>query len=491
MNFSPVETLHYVIMKWLPLKMKLVKKIGFFIIALSLLVACDDARPQLEQIQARGELHVVSRYGLTSYYVKGDALSGFEYELAEKFAQRLNVKLKITVPESLGQMLEMIETGQADIAAAGLTMTPEREQRIQFGPVYHEVSQQVIYRYGNQRPANISALSDGQLEVVGNSSHVENLKMLKNDFPALQWIENHELDNSGLMELVQLEMIDFTVADSNEMAANQTLFPELRVAFDLSDPQPLAWGLRRNDDSSLYDEVVSFFEDIESSGYLGQLIESYYGYIRRFDYVDTRTIHRRILTHLPQYQGLLMEAANEYGFDWRLLAAVSYQESHWNPNAVSATGVRGLMMLTQATASEMGVTDREDPVQSIMAGTAYLKHMKERLPEDINEPDLTWLALAAYNVGLGHVEDARMLTEMNGGNPNSWSDVRDTLPLLAKPKWYEQTRFGYARGGEPARYVDNIRRYYDIILHSQNVSPFQIEPLLPLQSEPLSLPEAL
>lgn len=490
-KFSSVETLHYVIMKLLSLKMKLVKKIGFFIVALSLLVACDDARPQLEQIQARGELHVVSRYGLTSYYVKGDALSGFEYELAEKFAQRLNVKLKITVPESLGQMLEMIETGQADIAAAGLTKTPAREQQIQFGPVYHEVSQQVIYRHGSRRPADISALSDGQLEVVGNSSHVENLKMLKNDFPTLQWIENHELDNSGLMELVQLEMIDFTVADSNEMAANQTLFPELRVAFELSDPQPLAWGLRRNDDTSLYDEVVSFFEDIESSGYLGQLIEGYYGYIRRFDYVDTRTIHRRILTHLPQYQGLLMEAAKEYGFDWRLLAAVSYQESHWNPNAVSATGVRGLMMLTQATASEMGVIDREDPVQSIMAGTAYLKNMKERLPEEINEPDLTWLALAAYNVGLGHLEDARMLTEMNGGNPNSWTDVRDTLPLLAKPKWYEQTRFGYARGGEPARYVDNIRRYYDIILHSQNVSPFQIEPLLPLQPELLSLPEAL
>lgn len=468
------------------------KKISFFIIALSLLVACDDAKPQLEQIKARGELHVVSRYGLTNYYVKGNELSGFEYELAEKLAKRLNVKLKITVPESLGQMLEMIEIGQADIAAAGLTITPARQQRLQFGPVYHEVSQQVIYRHGSRRPADVSALNDGQLEVVGNSSHVENLQSLQQEFPSLAWIENHELDNSGLMELVQLEMIDYTVADSNEMAANQTLFPELRVAFDLSDPQPLAWGLKRNEDTSLHDEVVAFFEEIESSGYLGQLIESYYGYIRRFDYVDTRTIHRRILTHLPEYQSLLMEAAQEYGFDWRFLAAVAYQESHWNPNAVSATGVRGLMMLTQATATEMGVTDREDPQESIMAGTAYLKHMKERLPESISEPDLTWLALAAYNIGLGHLEDARVLTEMNGGNPNSWADVRENLPLLSKPKWYEQTRFGYARGGEPVRYVDNIRRYYDIILHSQDVSPFQIEPTSPpLQPDLLTLPAAL
>lgn len=471
-----------------------VKLICLILVSLSLLAGCDDTtHTQLEQIQARGELHVVSRYSLTSYYVKGKASAGFEYELASKFAERLNVTLKITVADSLAHMINMLETGQADIAAAGLTITPSRQQHIRFGPVYHEVSQQVIYRRGNPRPADITALSDGQLEVISNSSHVENLKALREESPDLAWIENKELDNSGLMELVQLEMIDYTVADSNEMAANQTLFPELRVAFDISDPQPLAWGMQLSSDTSLHQAVVNFFEEIESSGFLGQLIENYYGYIRRFDYVDTRTIHRRILTHLPEYQHLLTEAAQQYGFDWRLLAAVSYQESHWNPAAVSATGVRGLMMLTQAAATEMGIEDREDPRQSIMAGAAYLAYMKERLPERITEPDLTWLGLAAYNIGLGHLEDARVLTEKNGGNPDNWNDVRDNLPLLAKKKWFEQTRFGYARGGEPVRYVDNIRRYYDIILHNQNVTAFEPVPITPPPTSPeiLTLPEAL
>lgn len=464
------------------------KSITVFLLTVCLLVACDEAQPHLEKIQERGELRVLSRYGLTSYYVKGDTLAGFEYELAQQFAERLNVNLKIIVPDNLGDMLRLIEQGQADIAAAGLTVTEQRKNHIRFGPVYHEVTQQVVYKKGNANPEDITEIVDGELEVVADSSHVEQLQALQEEVPELLWRENNELDNSGLLELVQLELIDYTVVDSNEMSANQSLFPELRVAFDISEPQALAWALPLAEDDSLYLELLNFFQELEASGELDKLIEKYYGHIKRFDYVDTRAIHRRIQTHLPLYKDLFQQAAEQHQFDWHLLAAMAYQESHWNPNAVSSTGVKGLMMLTRDTAKEMDVTDREDPEQSIFAGAGYLASIYNRLPERIAEPDRIWFAIAAYNVGLGHLEDARVLTQTLGKDPDLWADVRETLPLLSKKKWFSQTRYGYARGGEPVRYVQNVRRYLDILLHHNDASSTVITPDT---SSPETLPEAL
>ncbi len=451
------------------------KLISLLLISLSLLIACDEAQPHLEEIRERGELRVLTRYGPTTYYVKDNQLAGFEYELAQRFAEHLNVKLKIIVPDNLGDILRLIENGKADMAAAGLSITPKRKDRFHFGPVYQEVTQQLVYRNGNKKPKNITHLFNGQLEVVANSSHVEQLKSYKEDIPDLTWTENEELDSSGLLELVQLQMIDYTIADSNDLAANQTVFPELRVAFDLSEPESLAWAMSLSEDGSLSKQMLIFFDKMEESGDLDRLIEKYYGHIRRFDYIDTRSLYRRIQTDLPKYETLFKEAANKFGFDWRLLAAMSYQESHWDPQAVSSTGVKGLMMLTQSTAKQMKIDNREDPAQSIYAGAGYLASILSRLPERISEPDKIWIAIAAYNVGLGHLEDARVLTEGNGKNPDLWPDVKEHLPLLAKKKWYEQTRYGYARGGEPVRYIENIRRYYDILLQDkvglETVSP--------------------
>jgi membrane-bound lytic murein transglycosylase F len=462
------------------------KRIIISLLTLCLLTACGEAQPHLDDIQQRGELRVLSRYSLTSYYVKGDTLAGFEYELAQLFAERLGVTLKVIVPDSLANMLQMIEEGEADLAAAGLTITEQRKNRIRFGPVYHEVTQQLVYKHGTGKPKDITDISNGHLEIVAQSSHVEQMKSLKEEIPDLDWRENHELDNSGLLELVQLELIDYTVADSNEMSANQGLFPELRVAFDISEPQPLGWAMPLAEDDTLYVEVLNFFQDIEASGELDRLIEKYYGHIRRFDYVDTRAIHRRIQTHLPRYKDIFEQAAEQFDFDWHLLAAMAYQESHWNPQAVSSTGVRGLMMLTRATAREMDVTDREDPEQSILAGAGYLASIKDRLPEGIPAPDRIWFALAAYNIGLGHLEDARVITQAQGKNPNDWNDVREHLPLLSKQKWFSQTRYGYARGSEPVRYVQNIKRYLDILLHHEDAAV----PVIPPVTEP-TLPAAL
>lgn len=463
----------------------------FVIILLTLvsLSACNEPPTQLEKIEQSGELRVLSRYSLTSYYVKSNQkLAGFEYELAKQFSDRLGVELKIIVPENLSTLKKMLIDGRADIAAASLTMTEQRKKQLQFGPVYHEVTQQLVYKRGNPKPKNLTDIVNGSLEVVADSSHVEQLLELQKEIPELSWRENNELDNTDLLDLVQLELIDYTIIDSNEMSANQSLYPELRVAFDISEPQPLAWAMALSEDDSMYLEVVDFFHNIEASGELDKLIEKYYGYIRRFDYVDTRAIHRRIQTHLPNYKDLFQQAGEKYDFDWHLLAAIAYQESHWNPDAVSSTGVKGLMMLTLAAAREMGIKDRKDPEQSIMAGAGYLASLYDRMPERINDPDRLWFALAAYNIGLGHLEDARVITQKLGKNPDLWSDVRQSLPLLSKQKWYSETRYGYARGTEPVRYVQNIRRYLSIIFHHDEVSALP-KPSIPDLDE--KLPAAL
>jgi len=170
-----------------------------------------------------------------------------------------------------------------------------------------------------------------------------------------------------------------------------------------------------------------------------------------------------VQSRLPRYRQWFEEAATHVGEHWRLLAAIGYQESKWDPDAVSPTGVKGLMMLTESTAQQIGVSDRTDPKQSIRGGAVYFSSVRDKIPARILEPDRTWLALAAYNVGFGHLEDARVLAQTAGRDPDSWQDVRAFLPLLAQEYWYAQTKRGYARGWEPVRFVDNIRSYLDIL----------------------------
>lgn len=172
----------------------------------------------------------------------------------------------------------------------------------------------------------------------------------------------------------------------------------------------------------------------------------------------------RFQKQLPKYRAHFEEAGRIHSIDPLFLAAMSYQESHWNPNATSFTGVRGLMMLTQNTASSMGIKNREDPKQSVLGGTKYLFSIKDRLEKEIGSPDKNYYALAAYNVGLGHVRDAQLIVKKLGQDPTLWSNLRSALPLLAHPDYYKELKYGRARGNEPVRYVDSIRNYYSFIL---------------------------
>ncbi len=430
-------------------------------VACTLLGTCQRVPSTLEQIIALGELRVVTRNSPTAYYLGADGPEGPEYDLIRRFAADLGVALYIYTVPGFADIRAAVANGDAHIAAAGLSISDTWGEGVTFGPPYQQVRQHLIYRQGRAKPRSLRDVNGMHLEVIAGSAQANALRRLRERHPNLCWVERRG-DAVELLGDIAEGTIDYTILDSTEFALGRNFHPQVRVAFDLMAGESLAWAMSARD-TSLRERVEQFFSGLVRSGALAGVLERYYGKSERFDYVGARSFIRHVQSRLPRFRQWFEEAATHVGEDWRLLAAIGYQESHWDPEAVSPTGVRGLMMLTEDTALQLGVADRTDPRQSIRGGAQYFVSVREKIPVRIPEPDRTWLALAAYNVGFGHLEDARVLAESAGRDPDSWQDVRAFLPLLAQEYWYTQTKRGYARGWEPVRFVDNIRSYLDIL----------------------------
>lgn len=416
----------------------------------------------LEQIQSGGKLTIISRNGPTTYYEGTDGFTGFEYQLAKNFAKRLGVELEIIEEEDLSRLLDKVgEAGH--FAAAGLSVTERRKRNVTFSRPYASVTQQLIYHSGNRRPSSVEDLVGKHILVLNGSSHAENLRELQKQHPGLVWEERHDVEMLDLLEMVHNRKIDYAVVDSNAFDLNSAVYPKAKVAFSLREPEPLAWAFPISKDTSLLDAANDFLTTMEQSGALSDMRERFYGRPGDLDHNNALVFARRVQERLPLWRDKIKAAAQEQELDWLLMAALSYQESHWDPKATSRTGVRGFMMLTLSTAKEMDVKNRLNPDQSITGGTRYFRKLLDRIPASVTGQERIWLALAAYNVGYGHLEDARVLAQQHGANPNRWEDVKDYLPLLSKRQYYKFTKHGYARGQEAVDYVQNIRNFYTIL----------------------------
>ncbi len=460
-----------------------------------LLSTCAQPPSLLDEITALGELRVVTRNSPTTYYTGSNGPEGPEYDLIKGFAKFIEVELKLETSERFSDLIPLVESGRAHVAAAGLTMTPERAKRVDFGPSYQKVRQFVIYKLGTNRPRDIDDLLGKKVEVVSGSSYVETLKDIQKIRPDLIWTENPHADLAELLTAVADQDIQYTIADSTVFEVYRNYVPEIRVGFELTMGESLAWAFPKRYDRSLIERAEDYLEHIRQNGDYDKIMDRYYGHTKRFDYVGTRTFIRDYARRLPLYRDKFVASGVTTSIDWRLLAAVGYQESHWNPDAVSPTGVRGIMMLTSRTARVMEVENRTDPDESIRGGAEYLARIKARLPESIVEPDRTWFALAAYNVGYGHLQDARKITREQNKDSKSWVNVQHSLKLLTQQSWYSKTKHGYARGWEPVMYVENIRNYYDILiwLTEQEETPSERdEPATPtvahVKAEPILVP---
>lgn len=447
-------------------------------VLLPLLWGCERS-DSLAEIRNSGELVVVSRNSPTTYYLDKNGPSGFEYALSSLLAEALQVDLRMETVYNLADLFSKLDRQTANIAAAGLTLTEERRARYPHSIPYYKLTPQVIYVTGNFRPRNLAELAGLKISVLADSSHVEMLKALqKSELPDLQWEEVDEADTTELLERLRDDEAALAIVDSNEFTVQQTLYPRQQVAFDLGREQDMVWYLPPGiDNTRLLAFINDFILRLQKDGTLTRLREKYFGHSEGVTRMNAFEFSKNVEQSLPAYEALIKKIANEYQMDWHLLAAMSYQESHWNPKATSPTGVRGMMMLTKATARELGVDNRLDVVQSLRGGARYLKNIKRRLSKKIREPDRTWMALAAYNIGLAHLEDARILTEKQGGNPNLWPDVMERLPLLQKSQYYKTTRYGYARGREAVTLVQNIRHYYSVLAW-QEIPDIQPQPPL-------------
>ncbi len=435
----------------------------FIAIAAALIGTCSPQPSTLDQVLELGELRVVTRNSPTAYFVGPDGPAGPEFDLVREFADDLGVTLVVDTVDNVSEITPYLTSGRAHMAAAGLSMTESRLEYLNFGHPYNAVDMHLIYKLGTGKPRSVEEVIGRPVEVVADSSHSEMMRSLSEVYPELAWSENADDEVAELLKKVALGEVDFTIADSTEFGIQRHFYPDLRVALDLKINDPIAWAFPRGDDDSLLARADEFIIRSDRSGLLAQVNDRYFGHTEKFDYVGTRAFIRHFETRLPRYREMFEGAGDASGVDWRLLAALGYQESHWRSHAVSPTGVRGIMMLTEATADYLDIEDRMDPASSIAGGGRFLARQMERIPDSVDEPDRTWFALAAYNVGFNHIKDARQIVEWQGGDPDKWVDLSEALPLLAQQRWYSRVPYGYARGWEPVLYVNNIRAYYNII----------------------------
>lgn len=422
----------------------------------------------LSVIRQTGKLRVLTRNTSTTYYQFRDEDSGPEYDLARAFADHLSVDLELIVKTSIVELLTALANGEGDLVAGGITRTEDRENHYLFGPDYHAIQQQVVCGEGLKSVESAKALVGKKLAVIAGSSYEETLNYWKLEHPELEWESSHRLSTEQLLENVVSGSLDCTLSDSNIVAVNRRFYPQLRIMFAATEVQQLAWVIP-NGAFKLKEILENWFQAMESSNFMASTMERYYGHIDFYDHVDLQVFKRRIKQRLPRYRKMIEKVAEKYDIPWTLLAAQAYQESHWDPRAKSPTGVRGFMMLTQRTAKSVGVKSRLDAEQNMYGGARYLKKMMRQLPEEITNENRIYLALAAYNVGMGHLKDARQLALSMGKDANSWLDMKDVLPLLSEKPYYEKLKYGYARGKEPVMYVTRIRNYEDVLKNALGI----------------------
>ncbi|MES1947843.1 membrane-bound lytic transglycosylase F [Salinisphaera sp. C84B14] len=449
------------------------------IAALTLALSTCIERPGLlEQIDTLGTLRVATVNSATTYYLDADGPTGFEYDLIREFAQSLGLRFDMVVMPDQQAVIDAVASGHAHIGV-GVAVSEPRRQRVRFTPPYDDSALEAVYRVYKHKPKTLADLS-GDLVLPAHTAFAD---WLRSNRPEIVFRVDDQANTEELMDRVAAGDLVATVASADIVDMNQRYYPNLRVAFTLDDVrQHTAWAVAgrgdMNGDDTLYNEAIAFLEQAKENGRLHILRDRYFGHVKRLGFVGGHEFARQVDNRLHLWENYFKRAGNEYGLDWRLLAAIGYQESHWDKNAVSPTTVRGIMMLTQAAASDMDVTNRRDPAQSIDGGARYFVRMLERMPDEIQQPDRTWFALAAYNIGYGHVMDARRLLEDRGRDPNLWVNLRDALPWLTQERYISDTRYGYARGHEAATYVGNIRAYFDILSWMTNNRTTQEPPAL-------------
>lgn len=403
--------------------------------------------------------------------------AGIDYELAQLFAKERGLPLKIVASPNPEQQL--VDGTHAGMIAGGGTFRPAdaTTDGLVYSSVYHSVYPVLIYNVDGYKPESWIDLAGENVAMLKDSGLVRQLADVRRAHPEVTWDLLSLPSTEALISQVSEGTLGYAVVASNEAEAARNIYLSFETAFRVGPRQDLTWAFPQSQ-PHLRELVDEFFSKVRREGTMQRLIERYFTHVP-VPRPDAGAFHDRIKAALPDLRAHFERAQEATGVEWRLIAAMAYQESKWDAQATSETGVRGLMQLTEETARRLGVADRLDPQASALGAARYLRELKERLPARIAEPDRTWLALAAYNIGIAHLEDARILAQKQKLSPDTWTTVKRALPLLALPEYYEDAKFGYARGGMPVAFVDRVRAYYAILLAQQT----PLKPRLKMLSE--------
>ena len=424
---------------------------------------CSKESSKLKQIKSNGILRIALVADPPHYFPSKVKERGYDFELVSHYATSIDVELEIIKTNTSDEIIFLLNQGKVDIGILG--SSPEFDQKnIKNVVTYNNSKWYVIGNRSNRKlPKSIDSIEPDTMIVADGSNASFILHSIKEDYPSLPWDELKNTNVRSILERINENHSKISIISEDIYVYYQYLFPETKKIFVLPIKYPSRWLVKNNNNLSFLYSINSFFNKYKQNGKLEKIGKTYYEHLNAFDYVDIRYYLKRIDKKLPKYKKYFVEAAKNSALDARIIAAVSYQESHWNRKARSPTGVRGMMMLTLDTAKRVGVKNRLNAKQSIFGGAKYLKILYESLSNTIKEPDRLWFTLAAYNIGLGHVEDARTITKSQGDNPNSWIDVEKHIPKLSQKKWYKKTKYGFARGHESIEFVKRVRRYYDIL----------------------------
>lgn len=461
--------------------------IGLAGLTLLLFNGCD--QPIVPRVPPKPGISVVVRPGPATWFIgpNGQAM-GFDHDLLTRFARERGVPLNVVFADGAAALLSKIGSGEAQLGAGGLFAAASRKaaEGADTSPApawstgYHAVEPVLIYNVDGYRPHRWDDLDKATVAYPAHTGLDTQLAAVRLSHPDVQWEPVDVVSADSLIAQVADGRVSYAIVASSDAAVARNMYLDFDVAFPAGPSREFAWAVAPGY-PELRDALDAFFARLRGDGTLARLAERYFGDARQVQRIDAGVFQERIRKALPEWRKTFIDAQAKSGIEWRLLAAIAYQESQWDPDATSETGVRGLMQLTEDTARSLGVADRLDPKAATIGAARYLADLKRKLPARIAEPDRTWLALAAFNIGIGHLEDARVLAQRQKLNPDLWSDVRQVLPLLAEPDYYIMLKNGYARGGMPVAFVGRVRGYYDILLRTESESPLRLQANLALR----------
>ena len=421
---------------------------------------------ELKHVKLRGKLRVITDYNSTNYFIYKGRTMGFQYEMLQALAKHLGVKLELTVNNDLLSSFEALENGEVDVLGMNLAVTKDRMDKFNF-TVPHSQSRQVLVQLkdsiqSSTYVSNQNQLVGKQIHVSEASSFEERLESLSQELGKEIMVESEKLEVEQLISKVANGEITYTIADENVAMVNQAYYPELDIQTPVSFPQNLAWALRKGT-NHLTQDINMWLIDFQKSREYKRIYRKYF----RSSRIEEMLLSEYFTLKsgkISEYDELLKEKSKIVGWDWRLLSALVYQESNFNPKARSWVGAFGLMQLMPETAYRYDVDTLSSARDNVDAGVKYLKYLEGKLDKTLDDKtDRLQFLLASYNVGLGHILDARRLAVKNGKNPDQWKGSVDYYLLnKAKPEFYNDpvVKYGYCRGEEPYLYVTKILDRY-------------------------------